>query len=294
MAAEQGRAYSTYSKLQVDELRSFEQTCHVWGRKAGGLLQLAQRILKVVEHCSVLPASYAPKLTVLLQHAALRDHAEVVQIICAAEAMRQASWGSTAGQAGLHVEASAAPLLDTKAADGCTALHHACREGHAQVVHVCLLHGSSGTIPTLRGELLPLALAAQAGHCACAHQLLQSQSQDVDSVDSRGRTSLMLACEQGHAPMVRLLLEARASPDVRSADKGPCHTALEYAKRASSFGSGQKGGLDCARLLKLSWREKQRAAALAVAPAAAAAAAKVLYRNGTDAGGGRVVVWRRL
>ena len=209
MAAEQGRAAPTlmgYSEQQVEDLRAFEQHCHASVRQAGGLLRLTAKLLKEVEHRNKLPASYVPKLTLLLQHAALRDHADVVQMISAAEIMRQAGWGGQAGQAGLHAEASAAYLLDAKASDGCTALHHACREGHAQVVHVCLLHGASGTIPTLRGELLPLALAAQAGHCACAHQLLQSQSQDVDSVDSRGRTSLMLACEQGHAPVVRLLL----------------------------------------------------------------------------------------
>ena len=166
-------------------------------------MRVAQKLLKVAEHRHDLPASYAPKLTVLLQHAAQRDLADVVSAVCSAELRRQAH---SPDHADLHGEASAAPLLDTKAADGCTALHHACREGSARVVHACLLHGASGTIPTVRGELLPLALAAQAGHCDCAHQLLQSQSQDVDSVDSRGRTSLMLACEHGHAPMVRLLL----------------------------------------------------------------------------------------
>ena len=48
----------------MDDLRAFEQTCHLWGRQAGGLMRVAQKLLKVVEHRHDLPSSYAPKLTV--------------------------------------------------------------------------------------------------------------------------------------------------------------------------------------------------------------------------------------
>ena len=55
--------------------------------------------------------------------------------------------------------------------------------------------------------------------------LLAEASVDWDSTD-RGKTALVCACDNGHAEIVRVLLEARASVDLHN-----CHgeTALIFA-----------------------------------------------------------------
>ena len=61
---------------------------------------------------------------------------------------------------------------------------------------------------------------------------------DVDARDEKGRTALINACEKGDAPVVRLLLIQRASPDVCTSDgQSPLYLACK------------SGSLECARML---------------------------------------------
>ena len=137
-------AEAAKAEAEADALRQFEQTCQAWGKQKGGLLRLAEKFLGLVEgrngHDD--PSVFLPKLAVLLQYAALKDEPVVVQTLLESATVRTFDRDATAR------------LLCGCGSDGCTALHSACREGNAHVLHLLLRHGSMVKVAVLAAPQL--------------------------------------------------------------------------------------------------------------------------------------------
>eukprot|EP00208_Stichococcus_sp_RCC1054_P003344 CAMPEP_0206141024 /NCGR_PEP_ID=MMETSP1473-20131121/11561_1 /ASSEMBLY_ACC=CAM_ASM_001109 /TAXON_ID=1461547 /ORGANISM="Stichococcus sp, Strain RCC1054" /LENGTH=231 /DNA_ID=CAMNT_0053535419 /DNA_START=189 /DNA_END=880 /DNA_ORIENTATION=+ len=83
--------------------------------------------------------------------------------------------------------------LDTYDAQGWTALHHACRHGHADAAKLLLSRGADIDAEDLAGNS-PLHLAASSGHLTLLSTLLQgSPAPDIDRRNAKGVTVRSLA-----------------------------------------------------------------------------------------------------
>ena len=85
----------------------------------------------------------------------------------------------------------------------------------------------------------PLQLSAQQGHVPIVRILLDARASANQAAENDGTTPLLLAAQEGHVEVARLLLEAGASPEPELTDGGatPLHLAA------------QEGHVDVARLL---------------------------------------------
>ena len=77
-----------------------------------------------------------------------------------------------------------------------------------------------------------LVQAAQQGFVEVVRFLVEEGKADVDKVDHRGATPLMMACINGREAVVRLLLEKGADKSIETTNP-PGHTALSVAGRHS-------------------------------------------------------------
>lgn len=105
-----------------------------------------------------------------------------------------------------HPFAQYPSLLDANNPETFTALEHAVRQGHADVVRVCLQFSATISHGSLLGAV---------AHSACLAELLESGFLGpgrIDLRDRRGRTALALAIEQGYYESARLLLKHEANP----------------------------------------------------------------------------------
>ena len=135
--------------------------------------------------------------------------------------------------------------------DGSTALHWAAHRGDAAAVELLLGAGARAGLANRYG-VTPLSLAAAGGNAAVVERLLRAGADpnaalpggetvvmtashagrtavvqallvhgaDVDArEDTRNQTALMWAAAEGHADVVRVLIQARA--DVRAVSRGP-------------------------------------------------------------------------
>ena len=86
-----------------------------------------------------------------------------------------------------------------------TALHAACRGGHAGIAS--LLLGAGAEINQSIGKRwTPLHIACENGHTLVVALLLRRDGIDVNGVIEDGSTPLYLACCEGHHEVVELLL----------------------------------------------------------------------------------------
>jgi len=130
----------------------------------------------------------APELT-LHEAAALGDGARI------AAALDAAPWA-----------------VDTLSADGWTALHLAAHFGHRGTIDVLLARGADANLYGRGFERnLPLHAATAGGKIDCALRLLEV-TRNVDARQGGGWTALMLAAENGLAPLVEALLARGADP----------------------------------------------------------------------------------
>ncbi|KXX75146.1 Ankyrin-3 [Madurella mycetomatis] len=98
--------------------------------------------------------------------------------------------------------------------DGATALWIASQQGHVQIVR-CLLKFGAKQLPTRSASRRPMHQAAQNGHLSVLKLLLQNSPEDINSVDKRGATPLLLASQENkpnYTGVIKFLLNSGAKP----------------------------------------------------------------------------------
>ena len=110
--------------------------------------------------------------------------------------------------------------------DGMTALHHAARANHVELVELLLFAGAAVSPSTRLGGFTPLHLASHAGGTEVI-QVLAGAGADVNQLTSTGVAPLHLAAESGSRSAVEALVSGGASLDVRDAYSG--RTPLMFA-----------------------------------------------------------------
>ena len=140
-------------------------------------------------------------------------------------------------------------LLDSKAsvnnqADGAlTPLMVACHQGNTECVSLlCAQKGIKHILdlPSQDHGLTPLLRAAFGGFDGCVRHLVDAGA-SVSVADQDGATALTLACRNGHAKVVRLLLKAKAEPDRTLSQASGGGAPLHFACKV--------GSAECVKLL---------------------------------------------
>jgi hypothetical protein len=122
--------------------------------------------------------------------------------------------------------------IDALDAQGEVAIVRAAADGHDVIVGYLTTCGADPNVQD-RSDATPLYKAAENGHADAVYRLLNpvyGERATVDLARPDGRVALHAACENNHVECVRLLHEAGANHDVRSAGRGGA-TPLEIALR---------------------------------------------------------------
>ncbi len=165
-----------------------------------------------------------------LYAAAGRGHTEVVKLLLAAPGIdidRQKSGGATALYlaAGQNFPGIVEQLVRTGADanlalfGGTTPLYTAAFRGYLEVVRALLQAPGIRVNPAAGGKFNPLMAAAQQGHKDIVRLLLR-EGADPNSKGATGLTSLHVACLHGRTPIVVMLLQFGAEPDVEAENSG--------------------------------------------------------------------------
>ncbi|KAG8458580.1 hypothetical protein KFE25_008377 [Diacronema lutheri] len=134
-------------------------------------------------------------------------------------------------------------LVDTVDANGWTALHHAARQGHAELASLLLAAGAQPSPLSRTGPCTPLHCAARADGAGAApaevvHLLLRYDA-DPRERDHRQQTPLHVAAKCGNVGAARALLaDVRIDP-----------TALDIDGKAAIQWATQLGHAELARLV---------------------------------------------
>ncbi|KAH8310612.1 hypothetical protein KR044_002128 [Drosophila immigrans] len=115
---------------------------------------------------------------------------------------------------------------------GYSALHHACLNGHEDIVRLLLAHEASTNLPDSRGSS-PLHLAAWAGETDIVRLLLtqpyRPASANLQTIEQE--TPLHCAAQHGHTGALALLLSHDADPNMRnSRGETPLDLAAQYGR----------------------------------------------------------------
>ncbi|EDW43328.1 ankyrin repeat and SAM domain-containing protein 1A [Drosophila sechellia] len=115
---------------------------------------------------------------------------------------------------------------------GYSALHHACLNGHDDIVRLLLAHEASPNLPDSRGSS-PLHLAAWAGETEIVRLLLthpyRPASANLQTIEQE--TPLHCAAQHGHTGALALLLHHDADPNMRnSRGETPLDLAAQYGR----------------------------------------------------------------
>ncbi|CAE7250568.1 ANK2 [Symbiodinium sp. CCMP2592] len=192
------------------------------------------------EPCSCDPEALLLGDTPALYLAASRGFPDVIEALLAGGAnpdrtLRQRSGsGGKGSKAPLTADSAAASLPGSRKdmpgfeeANGATALHAACENGHLVAVQV-LLDAGSRQLATMQG-VTPLITALQYRQRAIARVLLESRTPANVHVVSPadGQTALHVAAAYGFSEVVAGILRHGGAPDVRDAAG---HTPMDYAR----------------------------------------------------------------
>jgi serine/threonine-protein phosphatase 6 regulatory ankyrin repeat subunit B len=153
-----------------------------------------------------------------LRYAASRGHEEVVAVLLksGAQANSRTQDGTTplmvacetrdADVAKLLIQHTGGQGLEERDEQGATALHHAARRGHQDIVILLLSEGALADSKDHGGKT-PFATACEVGHIVAARVLLQHVgAQGLEDTTNVGYTALHCAASRGHAEVVTLLL----------------------------------------------------------------------------------------
>ena len=134
--------------------------------------------------------------------------------------------------------------LESRNAEGFTAVCIAAERGHASVVEVLC---DAGLDPAQRGGggWTPLMWAARNGHLECVAALCRraaptgnggTSALDLDATNDNGSTAVMVAATCGHAAVIASLAEAGANLHVSTAHNGSTalHLASSCGNRAAA------------------------------------------------------------
>jgi ankyrin repeat protein len=110
--------------------------------------------------------------------------------------------------------------------DGMTALHWAAMSGDLELAQLLVKAGANVKATTRIAAATPLLLAAENGHASVVRVLLDAGA-DARAADTNGTTALMLAAAAGQADAIRALLQHGALLEAR--DRVMERTALMFA-----------------------------------------------------------------
>ena len=133
--------------------------------------------------------------------------------------------GTTATSIVRNPSSSAIHARDRDTGEG--ALHILVRGRDLNWLSFLLSHGARPDLQNSDGTT-PLGRASMLGWTEGAAQL-RARGASVDLANSRGETPLILAVQQRHLPIVRLLLAKGANPNLTDNVAG--YSALDYARR---------------------------------------------------------------
>ncbi|CAN0374307.1 unnamed protein product, partial [Ectocarpus sp. 8 AP-2014] len=119
--------------------------------------------------------------------------------------------------------------------DACVSLHVAVEGGHGDLEELLLVGGACPNSRTMLGRT-PLHLAAASGNNRVVSTLLGNVRTDVDALDSRGVSPLMVASDGGYSSTVEALLRAGADMTLRYAGAHLYMTALDLAAAKGHVG----------------------------------------------------------
>nr|NP_001262939.1 uncharacterized protein Dmel_CG11168, isoform D [Drosophila melanogaster]NP_651311.2 uncharacterized protein Dmel_CG11168, isoform A [Drosophila melanogaster]AAF56367.1 uncharacterized protein Dmel_CG11168, isoform A [Drosophila melanogaster]AGB96319.1 uncharacterized protein Dmel_CG11168, isoform D [Drosophila melanogaster] len=119
------------------------------------------------------------------------------------------------------------PSINCQDMNGYTSLHHACLNGHSNIVRLLLSHNALLDVPDIRGST-PLFLAAWAGHQDIVKMLLMHSptGANPNAQTIENETPLHSGAQHGHNAVVAILLSYGADPAIRN---NSFQTALDLA-----------------------------------------------------------------
>ncbi|XP_037955613.1 ankyrin repeat and sterile alpha motif domain-containing protein 1B-like [Teleopsis dalmanni] len=124
------------------------------------------------------------------------------------------------------------PGVNVQDSGGYSALHHACINGHNDIVRLLLAHEASPNLPDSRGSS-PLHLAAWAGHQEIVKMLLshpyRPANPNLQTIEHE--TPLHCAAQHGHTGALAVLLAHDADPNMSNTrGETPLDLAAQYGR----------------------------------------------------------------
>ena len=94
-----------------------------------------------------------------------------------------------------------------------SALHAACRSGHAEIVRILISHGADLKAINSKGKNV-LHLACQSGDLELVRMLIEEEPSLTTECDDNGQTALHFSAAKGHMSIIKALLDLQGAPDV--------------------------------------------------------------------------------
>lgn len=102
--------------------------------------------------------------------------------------------------------------LESRDSEGRTALQVASWQGNVEIVDLLLKHGANPNAQDAEGRP-PMHSVAWTGNSKVGHRLLEANGVNIDLACHQGATALSIAAQEGHANIVKMLLEKGANPN---------------------------------------------------------------------------------
>uniref|UniRef100_A0A3B4B672 Uncharacterized protein n=1 Tax=Periophthalmus magnuspinnatus TaxID=409849 RepID=A0A3B4B672_9GOBI len=118
--------------------------------------------------------------------------------------------------------------LESKDAEGRTALHVACWQGSVEMVNLLLKYSANPNAQDSEGRP-PLHSIAWTGHTQVGRKLLETPGIDIDLCCNQGATALSIAAQEGNVNIVAMLLDKGANPEhVDKYNRTPVKVAAKH------------------------------------------------------------------